>query len=93
MLTMQRTMKYTITRKHVFLDKEPVLMYFIENMAFCFDVLERNEKQDKWILSECAINQEFTLKDVINSSEYLLQEECHPVIFELDLVNPELIPE
>ena len=90
---MQRTMKYTITRKHVFLDKEPVLMYFIENMAFCFDVLERDEKQDKWILSECAINQEFTLKDVINSSEYLLQEECHPVIFELDLVNPELIPE
>ena len=90
---MQRTMKYTITRKHVFLDKEPVLMYFIENMAFCFDVLERHEKQDKWILSECAINQEYTLKDVINSSEYLLQEECHPVIFELDLVNPELIPE
>ena len=86
-------MKYTITRKHVFLDNEPVLMYFIENMAFCFDVLERNEKQDKWILSECAINQEYTLKDVINSSEYLLQEECHPVIFELDLVNPELIPE
>jgi hypothetical protein len=62
-------------------------------MAFCFDVLEREEKQDKWILSECAINQEYTLKDVINSSEYLLQEECHPVIFELDLVNPELIPE
>ena len=86
-------MKYKITRKYVFLDKEPVLMYFIENMAFCFDVLEREEKQDKWILSECAINQEYSLKDVINSSEYLLQEECHPVIFELDLVNPELIPE
>ena len=62
-------------------------------MAFCFDVLERDEKQDKWILSECAINEEYTLKDVIRSSEYLLQEECHPVIFELDLVNPELIPE
>ena len=86
-------MKYTITRKHVFLDKEPVLMYFIENMAFSFDVLERQEKQDKWILSECAINEEYTLRDVITSSEYLLQEECHPVLFELDLVNPELIPE
>ena len=86
-------MKYTITRKHVFLDKEPVLMYFIKNMAFSFDVLERQEKQDKWILSECAINEEYTLRDVITSSEYLLQEECHPVLFELDLVNPELIPE
>jgi len=86
-------MKYRISRKHVFLDNEPVLMYFIENMAFQFDVLDRIEKEDKWILAEAAINEEYTLKDVIISSEYLLQEECHPVLFELDLVNPELIPE
>ena len=85
--------KYTISKSYVFVDNEPVLMYYIENIPFAFDVLEREEKQDKWILSECAINQEYSLKDVINSSEYLLQEECHPVIFELDLVNPELIPE
>jgi len=62
-------------------------------MAFQFDVLDRIEKEDKWILAEAAINEEYTLKDVITSSEYLLQEECHPVLFELDLVNPELIPE
>ena len=68
-------------------------MYFIENMAFAFDVLDKIDKQDKWILAEAAINEEYTLKDVIRSSEYLLQEECHPVLFELDLVNPELIPE
>ena len=86
-------MKYKITRKHVFLDKDPVLMYFIENMAFAFDVLDKIDKEDKWILAEAAINEEYSLKDVIRSSEYLLQEECHPVIFELDLVNPELIPE
>tara|TARA_Y100001980_G_C14339096_1_gene153873 strand:+ start:388 stop:648 length:261 start_codon:yes stop_codon:yes gene_type:complete len=86
-------MKYKITRKHVFMDKDPVLMYFIENMAFAFDVLDKIDKQDKWILAEAAINEEYSLKDVIRSSEYLLQEECHPVLFELDLVNPELIPE
>ena len=86
-------MKYKITRKHVFLDKDPVLMYFIENMPFAFDVLDKIDREDKWTLSEAAINEEYTLKDVIRSSEYLLQEECHPVIFELDLVNPELIPE
>ncbi len=68
-------------------------MYFIENMPFAFDVLDKIDREDKWTLSEAAINEEYTLKDVIRSSEYLLQEECHPVIFELDLVNPELIPE
>ena len=75
------------------MDKDPVLMYFIENMAFAFDVLDKIDKQDKWILAEAAINEEYSLKDVIRSSEYLLQEECHPVLFELDLVNREFLPE
>ena len=77
----------------MFLDKEPVLMYFIEHMPFQFDSLDRIEKEDIWVLSEAASNEEYTLTDVIISSEYLLQEECHPVLYELDLVNPELIPE
>ena len=77
----------------MFLDKEPVLMYFIEHMPFQFDSLDRIEKEDIWVLSEAASNEEYTLTDVIISSEYLMQEECHPVLFELDLINPELIPE
>ena len=59
----------------------------------CINCQKKIDKQDKWILAEAAINEEYSLKDVIRSSEYLLQEECHPVLFELDLVNPELIPE
>ena len=86
-------MKYRITRKYVFLDKEPVLMYFIEHMPFQFDSLDRIDKEDIWVLSEAATNEEYTLTDVINSSDYLLQEECHPVLCELDLINPDLIPE
>ena len=77
----------------MFLDKEPVLMYFIENVAFQFDSLDRIDKEDKWVLSEADSNEEYTIKDVIISSDYLLQEECHPVVHELDLINPELIPE
>ena len=41
--------KYTISRKHVFVDNEPVLMYYVENIPFAFDVLEKEEKEDKWI--------------------------------------------
>ena len=66
-------------------------MYYIENMPFVFDVLERR-KQDKWILSG-ALNEEYSLEDIFRFSDYLIAEECHPVLFELELVNPELIPE
>ena len=86
-------MKYTISKKHVFVDNEPVLMYYINEIPFSFDTLEREQKQDKWILSEAAINDEYTLEDILRYSEYLIAEECHPVLYELDLVNPELIPE
>ena len=57
-------------------------MYFIENVAFQFDSLDRIDKEDKWVLSEAASNEEYTIKDVIISSDYLLQEECHPVVHE-----------
>jgi len=85
--------KYTINRKHVFVDNEPVLMYFIESVPFAFDVLENDQKQDKWILSEAALNIEYTLEDIFKYSDYLIAEECHPVLFELDLVNPEVLPD
>tara|TARA_B100001113_G_scaffold112776_1_gene91593 strand:+ start:2105 stop:2371 length:267 start_codon:yes stop_codon:yes gene_type:complete len=85
--------QYIISRKYAFVDNEPVLMYYINEIPFSFDTLEREQKQDKWILSEAAINDEYTLEDILRYSEYLIAEECHPVLYELDLVNPELIPE
>ena len=85
--------QYIISRKYAFVDNEPVLMYYVNEIPFSFDVLEREEKQDKWILSEAAINDDYTLDDIFRYSDYLIAEECHPVLFELDLVNPELIPE
>jgi len=87
------TLKYTITRKYVFVDNEPVMMYYIESVPFAFDVLEEFEKHDKWILSEAALNQEYTMEDIFRYSDYLIAEECHPVLFELDLVNPEVLPD
>ena len=66
---MSRTHKYTISKSYVFVDNEPVLMYYIENIPFAFDVLEREEKQDKWILSEAAVNQEYTLEDIFRFSD------------------------
>ena len=57
-------MKYTISKRHVFVDSEPVKMYFVNDMPFAFDALEHHQKQDKWILTECAINPEYTLEDL-----------------------------
>ena len=86
-------MKYTISKRHVFVAKEPVKMYFVNDMPFAFDALENHQKHDKWILTECAINPEYELEDILRWGDYLMEEECHPVLFELDLVNREILPE
>ena len=84
-------MKYTISKKHVFVDNEPVLMYYVENIPFAFDVLEREQKQDKWILSEAAINPEYTLEDIFKFSDYLIAEDNakHPFMKNFSLFGGE----
>ena len=86
-------MKYKITRKHVFLDKDPVLMYFIENMPFTYDPLTTLQREDRWILFECALNPEFTADQVLKNSEYLLQEEMHPLLFDVPVIAVETMPD
>ena len=48
-------MKYTITKRHVFVAKEPVRMYFVNDVPFAFDGLDAWQKQDKWILTELSL--------------------------------------
>ena len=85
--------KYHVDKRHVFVENQPVLMYFIQEIPFAMDELTLQQKQDKWILSEAAINPEYTLQDIFRWSDYLIAEECHPVIFDLDIVNPEVLPD
>tara|TARA_B000000557_G_C20588328_1_gene364442 strand:- start:76 stop:294 length:219 start_codon:yes stop_codon:yes gene_type:complete len=68
-------------------------MYFIQEIPFAMDDLTLQQKQDKWILSEAAMNPEYTLQDIFRWSDYLIAEECHPVLFELEIANPEVLPD
>ena len=85
--------RYRVSKKHVFVDNDPVLMYYVENIPFAFDSLEKDQREDKWVLSEAAINESYTLDDSLRFSDYLAAEECHPVLFDLDLINPEVLPD
>lgn len=84
---------YEITSNYCWVDNEPVKMYFIAGMPFTFDALEKPEKEDKWILAECALNPEFTMDYIYKASDYLIAEELHPLLFDVLLVNPDLLPD
>ncbi len=68
-------------------------MYFIEGMPFTFDTIEKEELSDLWVNAEAAVNNEYTLEQVDNASSYLIDEECHPCLFDVEVMNPELLPD
>jgi len=84
--------QYIITSSYCYHDNRIVDMFFINGIPFTFDDITRMQKDDPYIQVEADGNQTYTMEDMYKASVYLVMEECHPLIFELDLKNPEELP-
>jgi hypothetical protein len=69
-----------------------VLMYFINGMVYSYDTLSRISQDDPEIVLDATANHVYTEDEVYWASFYLLEEQSHPLLFELNLKNPELLP-
>ena len=83
---------YDVSSKYVYLYFENmhssiVRMWFICGMPFTFDSLDKEEIENPWHQGEAAINPEFTIEQVEKVSSYLMEEELHPLLFEVPLVG------
>ncbi len=88
-------MSYKITKEYCWYNKgtQIVLMYFINNVPFTFDELPDGHLYDQNLLKEADKNKNYDPEDLFLSSFYLIDEEAHPLLFEMDLENPEELPE
>ena len=87
-------MKYRIDARYVWYDRgsKIVLMYFIQGMPFTFDDVPDDGLNDLELI-ELADNQpRWNPEDLYQTSFYLIDEECHPMLFDVELENPELLP-
>ncbi len=89
MVDMMNFEGYLLDSGHCFCDSVPVRMYFLQDKAFTYDPLTREEKEDRWILYECAANPEYTEDEIHRNSEYLIEEELHPLLFDVPLIDKE----
>lgn len=85
-------MKYKISSNYCYHDGVIVDMYFINGIPFTFDDIPTVMQEDPYIQVEAEGNLDYTSEDLYNWSNYLIMEECHPLMFELDLDNPEELP-
>jgi len=85
-------MKYTLSQSYCFYMGEVVRMYFIQGMPYTFDELPQIIQDHPEFQMEALGNRDFDDEDLYAWSNYLILEEVHPLMFELELKNPELLP-
>ena len=89
-------MKYLIHTQYCWYDtsegEKLVLMYFIQNVPFTFDELPEVAKDDLEIVALANEQKRWNEDNLYMAYAYLMQEECNPMLFELELENPELVP-
>ena len=67
-------------------------MYFINQVPFTFDDLPHIAKDDPEIVEIADKEKSFETEDLYKAYQYLMAEECHPLEFELELENADLLP-
>ena len=87
-------MKYRIDTRYVWYNKgsQIVLMYFLNNVPFTFDDVPDSLMCDLEIIELADKERRFEPADLYKSSYYLIAEEAHPMLFDVELENPEMLP-
>jgi hypothetical protein len=87
-------MKYRIDARYVWFNRgtQIVLMYFINQSPFTFDDLPNESLFDLELIKLADNERRFEPEDLYQSSFYLMMEECHPFLFDVELENPEMLP-
>lgn len=90
-------MGYHITNSHHWYNvpkqpKEIVKVYYIEGIPFDLDHLEKIQQDNPEIISEADKNIGVHADEIFRKSDYLIAEMMHPLLFDLEIDNPEEMP-
>lgn len=87
------TVTYQLSQRYVFLEGSVVRMYFIQGLPYTFDELPKGVEEMPQIQTEALGNRDFDMEELYKVSSYLIEEEMHPLMFELPIDNPSMLPQ
>lgn len=67
-------------------------MYFIQGLPYTFDELPTLIQDHPSVQTEALQNCDYDDEDMYKWSNYLMEELMHPLMFELEYENPDLLP-
>ena len=90
-------MKFKITTSYNYYsipgeDRVIAKFYCINTIPFTFDELEQELQEDPLIIQQATNNYRYTAEQIFKYSNYLILEEVHPLVFNIELDNPEELP-
>ena len=90
-------MKYKITTSYNWYKTDTgkfiIKTFYINDIPFTFDELPEIAQDDPEIIKYANDHLLMTPEIFFQKSFYLIDEECHPCLFELDIENPEVLDE
>lgn len=90
-------MKYKISFSYNWYETEEdryiIKTYLINGIPFTFDELPDIFQNHPEIIIQANKNLTYTPEFFYLKSFYLIDEQCHPCLFELDIENPEMLEE
>jgi hypothetical protein len=90
-------MKYKITCSYNWYETEGdrfiIKTYYINGIAFTFDELPSIVQQDPEIIAKADKGLTYDPEYFFLKSFYLIDEQAHPCLFEMELENPEVLDE
>ena len=87
-------MKYKITQAYCWYNQCSMIvkMYFIQDIPFTFDELPEIAILDPELISIANKYYHYEPEDLFKNSFYLIDEEAHPCLFDVELENPQDMP-
>ena len=89
-------MKYQLETEYAWYDTQEgskvILVYMIQNVPFTFDELPEIARNLPEVEQTANENKRWSTEEMYKASMYLMAEECHPMMYELEIENPELLP-
>ena len=90
-------MSYKITHSYNWYktpeDRFLIRTYLINHIPFTFDELPSIAQNDPEIIEKAELQLTYTPEILYQKSFYLIDEEAHPLLFEMDLENPQDLPD
>ena len=85
-------MEYQLSQSYCFYMGMVVRMYFIQGIPYTFDELPTLVQDHPAVQTEALAGRDWDDEDLYKASSYLVSEGAHPLMFDIPVNNPELLP-